>query len=114
MSQFNAGTRDREITIQTATTTQDSDTGEEVIDWDDAEEQVEYAQWLPGNTREAYYASQRLAATLDGIFRVAYITRPNPATQRIVDEDGRVFDIKGVTELGRREGWEIAVSARAE
>jgi head-tail adaptor len=110
---MNAGDRDREILLQTATTTQDDDTGEEVIDWDDAAELTLYAQWLPENSREAYFAQQRLAAHISGIFRVEYIDRPSPATNRIVWED-RVYDIKGVTEVGRREGWEIAVEARGE
>jgi head-tail adaptor len=114
MSRMNAGQRDREVTIQTATTTQDAETGEQLIDWDDIDEQVEMAQWFDGNTRETFYAQQRLAAHIEGIFRVAYIARPNPATQRIVDEDGRVFDIKPPVEVGRREGWDIPVVARGE
>ncbi len=110
---MNAGERDREIVLQTATTTQDADTGEEVTDWDDADELVLYAQWLPGNTRESYFAQQRLAAHVDGVFRIEYINRPSPGTNRIVWED-TTYDIKGVVEVGRREGWEIAVEARNE
>ena len=110
---MNAGDRDREIVLQTATATQDTGTGEEVIDWDDAEEQTLHAQWLPGNTREAYFAQQRLGASIEGVFHIEPIDRPSPSTNRIVF-DGRVYDIKGVSEIGRREGWEIAVEARGE
>lgn len=110
---MNAGERDREITLQTATKTQDADTGEEVLDWDDVEELVLFAQWLPGHTREAYFARQRLAAHVDGVFRIEYIPRPSPAANRILFED-LAYDIKGVVEVGRHEGWEVAVEARAE
>lgn len=110
---MNPGDRDREITLQTATTTQDSETGEEVVDWDDAEELTLFAQWLPENSREVYFAQQRLGSTIDCIFRIDYIDRPSPATNRIVWED-RTYDIKGVTEIGRREGWELAVEASGE
>lgn len=110
---MNPGDRDREITLQTATKTQDEDTGEEVIDWDDADELTLYAQWVPGNARETFFAQQRLAASLDGLFRIEYIDKPSPALNRIVWED-RTYDIVGVTEIGRREGWELSVAARAE
>lgn len=112
MSSLNAGVMDREITIQTATVTQDDDTGEQVTDWDEDDVTL-FAQWIPGNTREAYFTSQRLAAHVDGLFRVPCIDRPSPTTQRIVF-DGRDYDIRGVTEIGRGEGWEIAVTARAD
>lgn len=110
---MNAGDRDREITLQTATKTQDEDTGEELIDWDDADEQTLFAQWLPGNTREAYFAQQRLAAHIDGIFRLEPISRPSPANNRIV-MDGVTYDIRGVSEIGRSEGWEVVVTARGD
>jgi head-tail adaptor len=110
---MNPGLRDREITLQTATKTQDADTGEEVIDWDELDVTL-YAQWLPGNTRESFYAQQRLAAHVDGIFKIEYIEpKPNPSTQRIL-WDGDIYDMKPAVEIGRREGWEIPVVARVE
>lgn len=112
MSSLNAGQLDREITLQTVETTQDDETGEEVQDWDNHNETL-FAQWIPGNTREAYFAGQRLAAHVDGLFRVPFITRPSPATNRIL-WDSRTYDIKGVTEIERGVGWELAVSARAD
>lgn len=110
---MNPGDRDREIVLQTATKTQDTNTGEELIDWDDVDEQTLFAQWLPGNTREAYFAQQRLQATIDGVFRLEPITRPSPANQRIVMDD-ITYDIRGVSEIGRGEGWEVVVSARGD
>lgn len=110
---MNPGDRDREIVLQTATKTQDTGTGEELIDWDDVDEQTLYAQWLPGNSREAYFAQQRLEATIDGVFRLEPISRPSPANQRIV-MDGITYDIRGVSEIGRGDGWEVVVSARGD
>jgi SPP1 family predicted phage head-tail adaptor len=108
-----AGLLNRTITLQTATKTQDAGTGEELIDWTTATAVKLPAQWLAGNTREGYQAGQRLAAYVDGVFRIRYRDRPSPENQRIVF-DGRVYDVKPPLELGLREGWEIPVAARAE
>lgn len=107
-----AGAKDRTITLQTATATQDPDTGEVLTDWTIGAVQLP-AQWLPASTREAYQAQQRLAAYIDGVFRIDYRARPQPDTQRILWE-GRTYDIKPPIELGRREAWDIPVVARAE
>jgi SPP1 family predicted phage head-tail adaptor len=115
-----AGLLNRTITLQTATKTQDAGTGEEVIDWTAATAVQLPAQWLAGNTREGYQAGQRLAAAgqrlaayVDGVFRIRYRDRPSPENQRIVF-DGRPYDLKPPIEIGLREGWEIPVVARAE
>lgn len=111
---LNAGDLDREIRLQTATRTQDPDSGEEVIDWDDIEEETLWAQWLPAGTREAYYAQQRLEAQIDGVYRIYYRTpKPDATLNRIVDDEGTVFDLKPPIEIERKEGWEIPVVARA-
>jgi len=113
MAGLNAGELDREITLQTAPVVQ-SDSGEESFDWDNAEEQTIYAQWLPAGTREAWQAQQRLASYVDGVFRIYDMeTRPTPNDTRILF-DGRVFDLKPYIELGRGEGLEIPVVARGE
>lgn len=104
---LNAGQLDREVTYQTATKTQDPDTGEELIDWDDVAEETIWAEWLPGNTREGYQASQRLSAQVDGVFRIYYrLPRPDPAVNRIIF-DGDTYDLKPAVEVRRAEGWEI-------
>lgn len=110
---LNAGELDREITLQTATKTQDSESGEEVIDWDTADEETIWAQWLPAGSREAWQAGQRLQAYVDGVLRIYYRDEPDPALNRVVFE-GKSYDIKGAVEIERREGWELAVVARNE
>lgn len=108
---MNVGDRDREVVLQTGTKTRDSVTGEELIDWDLIDPLTLYAEWLPGNSIEAYRASQRLESYVEGVFRIEPIDRPDPASQRIVWE-GRVYDIRGVVEVDRGDGWELAVSSR--
>lgn len=117
MSGINAGDLDREITLITGVKTQDSGTGEEVITWDatDAEAaRVVWAQWLPAGTREQWQAQQRLNAYVDGVLRLYDISpRPTPDGTRIRFQS-RDFDVKGVVEVGRSEGLELAVTARAD
>lgn len=108
-----AGRLNRRITLQTATRTKDEDTGEELVDWTVDEVRGLPAEWLPGGTREAFQAQQRLAAYLDGVFRIRYRARPSPENNRIIF-DGRIYDLKPPVELGLREGWDIPVVARAE
>lgn len=116
MSGINAGDLDREITLITGVKTQDSGTGEEVITWDatDAEAKVVWAQWLPAGTKEQWQAQQRLGAYIDGVLRL-YDTSPRPSPDGTrIRFQGRDFDVKGVTEVNRGEGYELAVVARAE
>ena len=111
---INAGNLDREIILQTATKTQDSSTGEELIDWDDVQETI-WAQWLPAGTRESWQAQQRLGSYIDGVYRIYDRTpRPTPESSRIIGHDGRTYDVKPVIEIGRGEGLEIPVVARGE
>lgn len=110
---LNAGELDREIVLQTATKTQDSASGEELVDWEAAEEETIWAQWLPAGSREAWQAQQRLSAYVDGVFRIYFRDEPDPALNRIVF-DGKTYDIKGSVEIERAEGWELAVVARNE
>ena len=81
------------------------------IDWTLVDPLTLYAEWLPGSTVEAYRAQQRLEAYIEGIFRIEPIDRPDPASQRIIWE-GRAYDIKGVVEIDRGDGWELAVTSR--
>lgn len=110
---FNAGNMDREIVLQTATVAQDPVSGEEVIDWDNQDVTL-WAQWLPGGTREAWHAQQRLGAYIEGVFRIYdRDPRPTPEGSRIVFE-GRTYDVKPLMEIGRGEGLEIPVVAHGE
>jgi head-tail adaptor len=112
MSGLSAGLLDREIVLQTAATVQ-SDSGEVTYDWDRASSRHLFAAWFPKGTRETF-RYQREGSYIDGVFRVYEITpRPTPESSRIVFE-GRVFDLQGVTELGRGEGLDLVVVAHGE
>lgn len=116
MSGINAGDLDREITLITGVKTQDTGTGEEVITWDaDAQDaRVVWAQWLPAGSREVWQAQSRLEATAAGGFKIYAISpAPTPDGTRILYQD-RLYDLQGVTEIGRGEGYELIVVARAE
>lgn len=106
------GTRDRAIVMQTATETQDPNTGEVLIDWTVGARTV-FAEWLPGSTREAWFAQRRLEAHVDGVFRVPWMARPDPARTRILFQ-GLVYDVRPPVEIGRGIGWEIPVTAKLE
>jgi head-tail adaptor len=112
MSGLSAARLDREILLQTATTVQ-SASGEETFDWDSATSLRLWAQWFAKGTRETF-RFQREGSYIDGIFRIYDLApRPTPDNSRILFE-GRVFDLQGVTELGRGEGLDLAVVARGE
>lgn len=116
MIRINPGDLDREITLITAVKTQNSGTGEEVITWDaDAPAaRVVWAQWLPAGSKEAWNAQQRLGAYVAGVWRMRDVDpRVTPAGTRI-RYAGTDYDVTGVTEIGRGEGLEVSVTARAE
>lgn len=107
---LNAGDCDREIVLKFATKTQDTATGEEVIDWDALDETI-WAEWFPAGTRETWQAQQRLEGVVDGVLRIYYRDDIDPASTRI-EFDGKVFDVRPPVELGRQDGLDIPVSAR--
>jgi head-tail adaptor len=112
MPGLSAGLLDRQMTLQTAATTQ-SESGEVTYAWDQATSVTVWAQWFPKGTREAF-RFQREGAYIDGIVRIYDRSpRPTPENSRIVF-DGRVFDVQGVTELGRGEGLDLVVVAHGE
>ncbi len=111
---MDAGAMDREIVIQTGTPGQDPVSGQDVLDWDAIAGVTVWAQWLPGGTLEAWRSQQRLGSYIEGVFRVYDMSpRPTPDGTRIVFE-GRLYDLKGVVEIGRGEGLELSVTARGE
>lgn len=113
MSGLDAGLMDREVVLKTAVKSQDEDTGEELIDWDQLDETL-WAQWLPAGTREAFQAQERLGAYVDGVFRMYdHDPRPTPDASLILF-DGRLYDVKGVVEIGRGEGIDVVAVARGE
>lgn len=109
MTALASGQMDRLIVLQTATKSQDEDTGEEILSWTD---EFLYAQWLPAGTTEAWRAQQRLESYVDGVFRIWDRTpRPTPDASQILF-DGRVFDVKPYLEIGRGQALEIPVVAK--
>jgi hypothetical protein len=106
-----AGERNRTIVLQTATITQNPSSGENVVDWTAATQVTLRAKWMPAGTREAFFAQQRLDSHIDGVFRIPYRDRPDPALNRILWE-GRTYDLKPAIERGFREGWDVPVVAQ--
>lgn len=114
-----AGRLDRRLTLMRATATQ-NDLGETVETWADIgtvwasrsdkanAEAVESAGGSAGT-------GELRAATVATVFRVRWSSLTGGLTPRDrVREAGRVFDITGLREIGRREGREIMAMARAE
>jgi head-tail adaptor len=64
----------------------------------------------PGTER---FASAENAATAPMRFVFRWAADLVRVTDRL-RHDGRDYDIKSVTEIGRREGWEVLATARAE
>jgi hypothetical protein len=111
---LNAGDMDREIVLETAVLAQNQDTGEAAPDWATATQATVWAQWLPAGSREAWQAQQRLGAYVDGVFRIYDLeSRPSPTLTRVLFQ-GRTFDVKPWVEIGRGEGLELPVVARAD
>lgn len=111
---LDAGNLDREIILQTATMSQDSVTNQEVLTFDAEDDEALWAEWLPGTATEVWKARQ-IDSTIEGAYRIYdRDPRPVPDINRILGHDGRTYDIRGVTEIGRGEGLIVLVVARAE
>jgi len=106
-----AGKMDRRITLQRVVETRDSASGE-VVETGEELAQV-WAQREPLRATERFQASQ-FAAKADTRFRIRYRTGVEPKGMRILADDGRLYDITGVLEHGRKEELEILAWARAE
>lgn len=104
---INSGSLDRRIVIQALTVTQD-DFGGAVEAW--ATLATVWAQWLPGAGSERFTAAS-VYAEAQGRFRTRW--RSDVTTLHRVTWDGKEWDILDVVEIGRREGLEIKVKARA-
>ncbi len=107
-----AGPLDRRVTVQARSTSQ-SAAGEVVETWTDL-----FTVWMgKRDTRaaERFGAEQRVAE-VDATFMARWapaFDAIRPDTHRLVYRS-RIYQIHGITELGRREGVEIACQARAE
>ncbi len=104
---------DRDITIQKAPYLT-SESGERTPDWDNADEQIVAAQWIPGATREGYESQHRLESHAEGTFVIYDMDpRPTPDDTRILF-DGKTWDVRPYVEIERGQGLSIAVIARGE
>lgn len=103
-----AGRLDRRISILRRTQTQ-SASGEVVETW--PEERRVWAEVVPLGGNERFAAATTQAARSAKMrLRFAPRWRPDVANHR-VEHDGLVWDILGLAELGRGEGWELTVEA---
>ena len=101
-----AGLLDRQITIEEATTAQDS-YGQPLETWTTFA--VVWAAKVDIKARERFTANQPLAEETTR-FRIRYLDNLTP--QMRVRHDGKVYDIQGIAELGRRVGLEITARAQ--
>lgn len=106
-----AGDLDRRIVILRAATTRDA-MNEAVPTWSALA--TVWASVTPVGDGERLRAGQVLASRM-----VRFVVRYSSVTATVdprdrVQFDGRVYDINGVKEIGRRVGLEITATARAE
>lgn len=106
-----AGQLDRRVTIEAVTRTTDP-AGQATETWAPVAT-VWAAVWQLSATERA--ARPQTAAEETRRFRIRWTRAwtPTPGDHRIVYA-GRVFDIQGVAEIGRREGWEITATAKVD
>lgn len=108
---LDTGLLDRKIVVQFATESQDPRTHQDILTW--GGDETIRAQWLPEGTREFWQARQ-IHAEISGLYKTHYRDDLVPETARIIGHDSREYDIKGISEIGRREGLLISVVARGE
>jgi len=113
MAGLNAGDLDREIVLQTASPVQ-SESGEVSMDWANATSETIWAEWIPGSTSEGYLQQRQIGSHIDGVYRIYYRDEPLPDRTRIIDDRGRIFDVKPAIEIERGVGWLVPVVARGE
>lgn len=103
-----SGRLDRRLTLQRKTATE-NDYGEAVETWTDLA--TVWAEKIPVRGAERYAAMQTVAEVIDR-FKIRYRKDLTPLDRVICD--GITYDVQGVLEIGRREGWEILARGRAE
>lgn len=100
-----AGRLDRKITLQKPTTTTD-EYGEEETTWDDF--RSVWADIQKQSGREMFEAGK--LAEVEIVFKIRYLSEITPEWR--IQYDGKDFDITHIKEIGRRNGLEIAGTAR--
>lgn len=96
-----AGELDRKIVIQSATETRDA-YGAVTYTWGTFAEVWAKKKDLRG---DEYFAAQQVNAKIDAIFTIRWLSGLLE-TMRI-SYDSKIWDIRNINELGRREGFEI-------
>lgn len=108
-----AGVKDRRINVEQVSRTR-SDTGQPVETW--SVFRTCWAQRVEGSRVSERFAGNQQYATVTTIFRVGYFPNYTAITtddHRVMFE-GRLYDIQGVVELGRKDGIELLCSARGK
>lgn len=108
-----SGRLDRLVTIEVRALTKGA-TGEQVESWS-----CLTTRWMSKRDVRAAerFAGQELRAEIDTVFRCRF---PDPCDLVIAPDThrlkygGRVYQIHGCSEIGRREALELSCSARAE
>jgi SPP1 family predicted phage head-tail adaptor len=100
-----SGRLDRKITLQRPTTTTD-DYGETITTWEDYRDV--WADLSKQSGREMFEAGK--LAEVDAVFKVRYLSQITREWR--VKYDGQEYDITGLKEIGRKDGLEIAATAR--
>lgn len=97
-----AGTLDRRVTLQSRTLAAANARGEKIPSWSDLA--TVWAQKRDLSGRELYAASQ-LHAEASVAFRIRY--RSGLTTVNRLVYDGLNYDVLHLSEIGRREGYEL-------
>ena len=105
MSITGAGALDRQITLQSPSTTRDPVEGDLVPGWATVEAGV-WARLTERQVSESGQADQRTTMTRSTTLRVRHRTDVLP-TWRVVLDDGRTLQIIGTLTIGRREWLDI-------
>jgi SPP1 family predicted phage head-tail adaptor len=107
-----AGDLDKFITIKRATTTTNA-FNEKVQTWSDLVTR-RHAMAQPVSDAERFRAGETLS-TRKYRFTIRYSANVADVDPRDrIEFEGRIYDINGVKEVGRREGIEFTATARAE
>jgi head-tail adaptor len=105
-----AGKRDRVVTILRPTFTTNTQ-NEQVEGEPDTKVRLASVKPAPGSER---FQSAETAAQAPMRFVFAYEPDLVRVTDSIEHDDGRIYAVASVTEIGRREGWEVLATARGE
>ena len=104
------GKLDRKITIQQPTYTADSETGErKVSSW--STYKSAWAQRVHNQSLEQISGDQIILVDTYN-FKIRYNDAPNITGVMRVLYDSEYYDIMGLKELGRREGWLLTLTKR--